>query len=292
MEPFKKYDAQNSIRIINLMEDTAGKEGCVHEHGLSFYLETAHHKILVDTGATGAFVKNAKALGVDLAQVDTVVISHGHYDHGGGILAFSQINPHARIYIQRSAFDLYYHKSERMEKYIGLDQEQVPLLPQICRIQGDFRIDSELSLFTNVTGRRLWPAGNLDLKRKTRNAFEQDDLRHEQYLIATINNKKILLSGCAHNGILNILDTCETVMGRMPDVVVSGFHMMNKWGYSDEDLATIRQTAEELKQYPILFYTGHCTGTEPFRIMKDIMGGQITYVHSGETIILSATELS
>lgn len=286
MEQLRKQNPENTLRIVNLMEDTPGREGCIYEHGLSFYLETAHHKLLMDTGATGAFTENARMMGIDLTQVDTVILSHGHYDHGGGIPAFAKINPHAKIYIRSSAFDLYYHKSERMEKYIGLNQEQIQHLPQIVRVEGNLQIDEELFLFTNVTGRKLWPAGNLELKRKTGDTFEQDDLGHEQYLLISMGNKKILLSGCAHNGILNIMDTCHELTGQMPDVVISGFHMMSKWGYSDEDLATIRQTANELKQENTLFYTGHCTGLEPFHILKDIMGDQITYVHSGEIITL------
>ena len=72
------------MRIINLMENTKGAEGCVWEHGLSFYIETKKHKLLADTGASEAFLKNAVVLGIDLRRVDTVILSHGHYDHGGG----------------------------------------------------------------------------------------------------------------------------------------------------------------------------------------------------------------
>ena len=60
------------MRIINLIEDTPGKEECLFEHGLSFYIETEQHKLLVDAGSTDAFLKNAEVLGVDLSEVDTV----------------------------------------------------------------------------------------------------------------------------------------------------------------------------------------------------------------------------
>ena len=97
------------MKIINLIEDTKGIEGCVYEHGLSFYIETKNHKILMDTGATDAFLENAKVLNVDLAKVDTVIISHGHYDHTGGLLAFAKLNPEAKIYIQKSAQGDFYN---------------------------------------------------------------------------------------------------------------------------------------------------------------------------------------
>ena len=91
------------MKIQNLVENEQGKNGCLAEHGLSVYLETGKHKLLVDTGATDAFLRNAEFLGIDLKEVDILILSHGHYDHGGGILTFSKINPRARIYIREDA---------------------------------------------------------------------------------------------------------------------------------------------------------------------------------------------
>ena len=110
------------MRIINLMEDTDGKNGCLYEHGLSFYIETNHHKLLLDTGASEATLENAKKLGIDLTRVDTVILSHGHYDHSGGIMAFAKLNPKAKIYLQRSAGFDYYNLKENKEKYIDNDE--------------------------------------------------------------------------------------------------------------------------------------------------------------------------
>ena len=97
------------MKIVNLIEDTKGVNGCHHEHGLSFYIETENHKLLLDTGATDAFLDNAIVLGIDLKKVDTVIISHGHYDHTGGLLAFTAINPSAKIYIQKAACGEFYN---------------------------------------------------------------------------------------------------------------------------------------------------------------------------------------
>ena len=96
------------MRIINLVENTEGTSGCGVEHGLCFYIETEKHKLLMDTGQTGLLLENAEKLGIDLTQVDTVVLSHGHYDHGGGILPFAKINPTAKIYVPEAAFGEYY----------------------------------------------------------------------------------------------------------------------------------------------------------------------------------------
>jgi len=267
------------MKIINLIENTPGGEGCLYEHGLSFYIEIGKHKVLVDAGATDAFLKNAQHLGIDITQVDTLILSHGHYDHSGGILAFAKKNPFAKIYMQKSAGDDYFSVREDKNVYIGIDKE-ILQLPGLHMVEGDLEIDGELFLFSGIKGRRLWPKSNLRLKKKEGDIYVQDDFVHEQCLVISAEGKKLLLSGCAHNGILNILDRYREIYADMPDAVISGFHMVQK-EYSDEDVKNIQKTAEELKQYRTLFFTGHCTGKEAFDMMKPIMGEQLREIRSG-----------
>lgn len=271
------------MKIVNLIEDTKGENSCLFEHGLSFYIETANHKLLVDTGATNSFLENAKSLGIDLKSVDTVIISHGHYDHAGGVLGFSEINKNATIYIQEKATKGYYRMLTNGQKYIGID-EKIKNLPNVKLINGDLKIDDELYLFTNITKRELWPKGNLQLKRKDDENYVQDDFDHEQYLVISQNNKNYLLSGCAHNGITNIIDKYIEIYGKEPDVVISGFHMVQKDEYSGEDIAVIKEIANKLKTYNTKFYTGHCTGDEAFEIMKPILKDKLVKLHSGQII--------
>lgn len=271
------------MKIITLMENTSKSESIRAEHGLSLYIETNNHKILSDCGCTDAFMENAATLGVDLCKVDSVFLSHGHYDHSGGILHFAVINPNASIYMQKNALLPYYHKTESEERYIGIDPA-IGELEQLTVFSGDNVIDEELALFTNVTGRELWPKGNLELKKKVGDNFVLDEFDHEQYLVITEGNKKVLISGCAHNGILNILDHYYNLYGAYPDAVISGFHMKMKSGYSNEDIATIKETAERLSKLPTKFYTGHCTGEDPYEMMKEIMGEQLDYVYSGSIV--------
>ena len=117
--------------------------------------------------------------------------------------------------------------------------------------------------------------------------FIQDEFVHEQYLVVEENGKKILISGCAHNGILNILEKYCEIYGAEPDAVISGFHMRKKSDYTEEDLTVIKEIAKELKQTETKYYTGHCTGELPYQIMKECMGEQLLYVHSGDEITLS-----
>ena len=272
------------MKIINLVENTEGKSGCGTEHGLCFYIETEQHKLLMDTGASALFAENAKKKGVDLTKVDTVVLSHGHYDHGGGLLAFADLNPKARIYMQDTASGAYY-SMHREPRYIGLAPE-VGELPGLISIQGDYQIDEELSLFANIPFRIPMPATNERLKIKQGVEFIQDDFRHEQCLVIRQNGQYVLMSGCAHHGILNILMHYRWLYGSDPDYVFSGFHLMKKKGYSNEDMEDMIRTAEELKSFHTVFYTGHCTGEEPYEVMKQVLGEQLWYVHCGDEVDL------
>ncbi|MBQ6207590.1 MAG: MBL fold metallo-hydrolase, partial [Oscillospiraceae bacterium] len=140
------------MRIVTLMENSPGSAGCAFEHGLSFYIETERRRILSDTGASAAFLDNAALLGVPLETVDAVFLSHGHYDHAGGVLPFAQRNPRAVIYVQRTAELPYYAMDEDGFHYIGMDPK-IAALPEIRFLDGDADIDGELSVLGRITGR-------------------------------------------------------------------------------------------------------------------------------------------
>ena len=270
------------MRIITLVENTCGHKSCIAEHGLSLYIETEQHRLLLDTGQTDAALKNAEVLGIDLTAVDTVILSHGHYDHSGGILPFSQINRNAQIMMQRKAAEPHFNG----ERYIGINQAILDL-PNVQLIDGDLRLDDELFLFSGITGRRCYPQGNRKLSRIENGVQIPDDFGHEQCLVITQGGKYWLLSGCAHNGILNILDRYKEIFGDAPDYVITGFHMMKKDGeHTDDEKAVIMQTARELSQLDTVFYSGHCTGIPAFEMMKEIMGDQLIALHSGEAVRL------
>lgn len=271
------------MKIVNLIENTPGYPGCKYEHGLSFYIETESHKILMDAGTSDAFIENADKLGIDLQQVDTVVISHGHYDHTGGLLAFTKINKFARIYIQKTAGEDYYHVDDKEERYIGIDK-RILELPQLVMVDGNLVIDKELSIFSYITGRKNWPSGNYSLKLKTAEGYVQDEFSHEQCLVISEGENRVLLSGCAHNGIINILERYHSLYEDVPAVVISGFHMMKASEYTQEEIEVIKDTAELLKTRDTIFYSGHCTGIPAFDIMKEIMGDKLIAIHSGNTL--------
>ena len=272
------------MHIVTLMENTPGAPGCAFEHGLSFYAETAHHKILLDTGASDGFMKNAELLGIDLSQVDTVILSHGHYDHCGGVMAFVKANPQARIYLREGAGGDFYHVAEDGIRYIGIDRA-IPDLPQLSWITQSLTLDDEIDIFTNITGRRCYSSSNDALRIRLGDRYKADPFRHEMCTVLHDGGKNYLFSGCAHNGILNILDSYRDLYGGCPDVVLTGFHFMKKTEYTDAEKRNIETVARELAGMPTVFYSGHCTGEAAFAMMKEIMGGQLHELHSGMAVL-------
>lgn len=264
------------MRITTLAEDSPGKAGTKSEHGLSFFVETAKHTLLVDTGASGLTFENADFLGADIASVDTVIISHGHYDHAGGLMCFSERNPHAEIYMHALASGDYYHG----EKYIGIDK-QVLSLPMMTLVRGNLKIDDELFLFSGIEKRREGVLTDNGLSQMVNGRLIPDEFLHEQSLVIIENGKKILLSGCAHNGILNILDGFFEIFGCYPDEVFSGFHMMKKTDYSEAEICRIKKTAEKMLKTGSVFHSGHCTGDTAFDMMKEIMGDKLEKIYPG-----------
>ena len=275
------------MKIVNLIENTEGNPDCVSAHGLSFYVETKKHKLLLDLGPSEDTLKNAAALGIKLSDVDTVILSHGHYDHSGGIIPFTKINNKAAIYMQAAATDAYFaddgKDAPERYRYIGIDPD-IEKLPQVRFISGDTVIDDELELFTIQKRSHELPFTNKRLLVRKGDEYIRDDFRHEHYLVIRQDGKSVLMSGCAHNGILSILDAYMEKYGKAPDAVISGFHLMKKTPYREEEIREIEDIARELNRYPTRFFTCHCTGTDAFDIMKTIMGERLSYVHSGEEI--------
>ncbi len=185
--------------------------------------------------------------------------------------------------MQEPAGNAYYHISGGSEKYIGINPE-INKLPQTRKINGNYKIDEEIELFSGITGRKFLAKGNMELKEKVDGNYIQDAFAHEQCAVIKQGKETILFSGCAHNGILNIMDRYFELYHDYPSMVISGFHMMQKSGYNVQDIENIRCVAKELSKMHTTFYTGHCTGQEAVNEMKQIMGEQLKVLHSGMVI--------
>lgn len=257
------------MKIWTLMENTASEEGFCAEHGLSLYIETKKHRLLFDAGQTHGFAQNADRLGIDLGKVDTAVLSHGHYDHGGGLTRFLERNQQAPVYVSQYGFLPCYNGRE---EYIGLS-EALAKNPRLILTGEELRIDEELSLYSCNDRERPFPTDSAGLSVATDCGLRPDDFCHEQYLLVEEDGKRVLFSGCSHKGILNLADWFR------PDVLVGGFHFMKL--DTKKDAAVLEEAAQRLLLYPTRYFTGHCTGMEQYRFLKERMGERLSYLAAG-----------
>lgn len=272
--------------IKSLSDNIAYNDKFLNEHGLSIYIEVNDKKILFDTGASDVFIKNAQKLKIDLETIDYLIISHGHYDHGGGLEEFLDINSKAKIYLQKNAFNDFYSMQENnTTKYIGLDKSFIKN-ERFIFIDNEFEINDFLTIFSKVTEKVLFPSGNKNLLVFKDGKLIEDDFSHEQYLIVKGTNKTALFTGCSHKGIINIINECKKTYNEDINYVIGGFHLFSHSKDIVEDVSNIEEYASKLLENDILYYTCHCTGEEAYKTLKKKMGRKISYLYSGMQIKL------
>ncbi|HUM56714.1 MAG TPA: MBL fold metallo-hydrolase, partial [Bacillota bacterium] len=258
-----------------LAENTTESKNLGSEHGLSLFIRTKEHNILFDVGASELFYQNAEKLGVDISDIDYLIISHGHYDHGGGLKKFLEENTKAEIFLHKLAFEKYYARDlEGDMKYIGLDQD-LKTNRKIVFTSDRFFISKGIQLFSNVMDKKICSISNSGLLMERNGKIVKDVFAHEQNLIIEEDGITLLLTGCSHNGIVNIIEHFYELKGSMPDYVIGGFHLFSRSTGGIEDAETIDKITEYLSGTKTKYYTCHCTGTEAFEKIKLIMGVKI-----------------
>lgn len=268
------------VKIIVLLENTTESSKLKCKHGLSLYAETENHKILFDMGPNDFFLRNAETLGSDIADIDIAVISHGHVDHCGGLKYFLEKNRKAKIYLRPQALEEHYVKVIGIPFYAGIDRTLLSA-DRFVFTDDLHLIDDEITLFSSVTGQFPLPGsdGNLFVKRHGR--MVPDDFCHEQDLIITSGNKKILICGCAHAGIVNIVRRAKTLFGYEPTAVIGGMHLYEPTKRRYESNSYIDSVAVALAESRSSYYTCHCTGEKAYVEMKARLGSRLTYLRAG-----------
>ena len=261
------------MKIHVLIENTSHRADLQAEHGLSLLIEACGQRILFDTGASATFAANAEKMGLDLRMVDLCVLSHGHYDHGGGLAHFLQLNHHAPVWVSQHAFDPHFNANGRN---IGIPR----LLSNRVRVAeaDSYELAPGVVLHRACHMPTPYPAEGRGMTSIIDGTTLADDFRHEQYLMVEANGLRVLVSGCSHRGVLNIAQYFR------PDVLIGGFHFMTCSAAADEP--RLREAAAILLQQPTRYYTGHCTGDFACGILKPLMGERLQVFSTGELISL------
>lgn len=237
----------------------------IAEHGLSFLIEKDGHSLIFDTGKSGAFVTNSKMLGLHLDKAEALVISHGHYDHGGGIRALiEEAQYRGSLWTGSGFFDAKWSEESLKPRFLGLDVNEAFLASN--GITHHTLENSSLGSHREILP-GIFIVGNF-LRSHTeeiiapRFTVERGGKRHadsfcdEICVVVDTPQGLVVVLGCAHPGIMNMLDTIQAVFGKSLYAVLGGSHLVE----ANEE--RIQKTGAYLKTCGAKFFAlGHCTGT-------------------------------
>ena len=268
--------------------------GLKGEWGLCVYIEYEDKVVLLDTGASDLFVRNAKKLGLDLEKVDFAVLSHAHFDHADGMRPFFEINKKAPFYLQKGTEENCYEKIWLYRKYIGIPRGILREAGERIRFtEGKFQICPGVWLLPHTTpGLEAVGRRNHMYLRSSENGGEEtdrggrkwrpDDFSHEQSLVFDAEDGLVIFNSCSHGGADNIINEVKAAFpGEKIKAIIGGFHLYTR--KADE----VRELARSIRATGIQqVYTGHCTGDKAFDVLKEELGDMVHQLSCGLVIEL------
>ncbi len=263
------------MEIKVLIENSQRNENFISAHGLSVLVEVFGKNILLDTGPDESFIQNAKVMGVDIAAVDFVVISHFHSDHIGGLKGFLSANNKAKVYISKFAFDDFYSLIQEEMKYFGLDKNEYDI-GRFIFVDNAIKVCEGVKIISNLNYSFDNPLNDKYFK-KIGDSFIKDDFSHEIAIIINEGKNNVLLSGCFHSGVYNTVNTANLLNGEITHVL-GGFHLENK---NRVPLKYFDELTQLLIEKKIISYTGHCTGKHYFQELQTTLGSAVIPIFSG-----------
>ena len=272
-------------KIICVVDNSARKgAGLKKEHGLSFWIETPQGNVLFDTGQTGGVLKhNMRKLGLQLANVDKLVLSHGHYDHTGGLAALLSAKPGIPLYAHSDVFRARFSKRRGVYKSIGMAMEHDHLATRTLLNLSD----SAQEVFPD-----LWTTGEIKVRdelegRSNAHFINRDgDMQADPYLddlsmVLKTEQGLVLICGCCHAGLLNTIKHTQQNFGQNITTIIGGTHLAAADGdMMDEIIEKLKDLFSEQPNY----YLNHCSGQDAVRIMQEAFGDRVSGFPAGSVL--------
>ncbi|QTA38040.1 MBL fold metallo-hydrolase [Thermosipho ferrireducens] len=240
---------------IKILCNDSSRKNFFYEHGLSILINDT---ILFDTGQTDIFIKNGEKLHVDFQKIEKIFISHGHYDHVGGLFHL-QNKTNATVFIHKKALIPKFSA----KKFAGIpyDWNKIPF--KVVYTDKDTVIDN-IHIINSI------PTDKEIINKKFNVNGKQDLFDDEINLI--INN--VLFTGCAHKGIENILK--YTMKNYKIKAVVGGFHL------SGASSKRIKKIIALFKSYNLEIFPLHCTGSDVIKLLKEELNEKCIELKAGD----------
>jgi 7,8-dihydropterin-6-yl-methyl-4-(beta-D-ribofuranosyl)aminobenzene 5'-phosphate synthase len=266
---------QNDIRFVVLVDNNADP-GMVTEHGFALWVAVNGRRILFDTGQGKALVPNAAAMGCDLKQVDTLVLSHGHYDHTGAASELLQLNPTVRVFCHAKALTTRYSiHSGKTPKDISMPssaREGIRALPkdQVHWLTGPEEICDSVGIVGPIP--RQHPMEDTGGPFYLDTAGLHPDLLEDDTAMWIRTGKGlIIIVGCCHSGLINTVEHIRRITGEEKVLgIIGGLHLQNA---NDERLNSTCSAL--LERDPEFVFPCHCTGTEAIAFLRQRLGQRV-----------------
>ena len=276
-----------SIRITTLSENTAGMGDFLAEWGLSFLIQVDGYNVLLDTGAGISAVHNVDTLGIDLNSVDKLVLSHGHYDHTGGLReVLRKMKKDVEIIAHPDVWQAKYSKRKNEEgKYIGIPFHQSELESLGARFvysRDSFKISENILTTGEIPMVTEYETIDAALMIKENDMMKPDPLMDDRAVIIKTAQGLVIVLGCAHRGMINTIYHAQEITG-IKDIyaVIGGSHLI---GSSEERLW---QTIAALKEINVQkLGLCHCTDLPVISVLAQEFGEKFLFNKAGSVIEL------
>ncbi len=262
------------MQVSILTDNRAINSDFLTEDGMSIHIRSKRHNVLVDTGQTDVFVKNAKKLGIALEDVDVCCLTHGHFEHCNGLIYFLEINQKAKVYASHDIFGKYYNVNN---EYIGIKEELKKFQDRFVFVEEEYFIDDSLHVFTGNDKIPISSVREAGFSARSNGLMEPDDFHHEMYVLIG-DKQKLMVSGCTHKGISNVMHWArfERVNSFLGGMHFSKFDMDNS-----KIVRQLEQTAQDLLHYHAKYFFCHCSDESLYDFMAVKLGENYNRVLAG-----------